>query len=961
MTHMKQLFSICLLAVVVVFTGGWFNRERAATVTAKKIPLRDDFYGKTGTDDACLELHRDGTFAMRPKFGEYLTGKYQFEDTTMILNLSSGHRQTMSVEGWDFKDVKGSRWTRMRPEGAAREKDLVQVRITVHDEDTGRPVQDFSFDYCFETPAGFGFVRQARRQEIRGGNGSFTVRVPMVCELTVCVDSPDFINGFGNWGSFTIEPGAKFGSFDIKLRRGAAVCGIVTEKATDRRVSGARVAAIVSLGDTTEPDLGRAVLSDKDGRFVLRGVDPELGMDLFHPEFEESTGPLSMDKATRTGVMEFAMRLAIGKGAILRGMVLDSLRRPLAGVAVDDGVSKSGVSDPSGLFSLSSPGRQGGTYRLRFKKDGYVDRTVEVADGGAAIEVLLQTKPELRGIVLDPEGNRVKRFEVVTGPGRFPGCSECRQTEVVTTNGSFRFDFRAAGTNWVALRADGFTPWETWVDTSRFMSSIVVRLARGATVNGRVAGRAVPSNMEVVLVPKATRGVDGVRLSPAREVFFSRKTSVMREGVFRIRNVDPGDFILSLSYRGMVPMAYDVTVDSEDVFMGDLGIKGTGTIHGRVFKPETTDGGQAWAFAEGEIRMISDPVGDVLRPFKAGEDGVFQVRDIPVGTAVVTFSCEDLNGVMGESVRLASVVENAETEVRFNDPSWGRHIPVQFTIGDGSAVQYLSALGGMAVAGPTPSVDSLAACSLPTLSVRLVPEPGRAVQLPEPVTGMPVAGSFDFLVGGVLPGRYMAEISVAAGKDRQNVICARELAVGDGDDVFGSDVIDVTLGAGSITGRLVPAGEATGATVAVVRSEGGKPQYVACDMKGSFCCSFLQPGTYSLFVTSNGGGFFRMENLSVSNNVCNVGECKLEQGTIVRGTLLTKVLKRAYDHSIVATDNHGITVTSPSLVAGLNGDRFVFNNLWAGQWTISMVGDGELLKSADIAVNGTGTVEANLK
>ncbi|MEI6218353.1 MAG: hypothetical protein WCP86_05600, partial [bacterium] len=247
--------------------------------------------------------------------------------------------------------------------------------------------------------------------------------------------------------------------------------------------------------------------------------------------------------------------------------------------------------------------------------------------------------------------------------------------------------------------------------------------------------------------------------------------------------------------------------------------------------------------------------------------------------------------------------------------------------------------------------------------VRLVPSCDVPSRIPGVVEHDMPAEWFWIGLDDIPPGKYRLELEALRGAGLESIIHAEsiELAAGDNVDIGGP--LWVTLGSGSIIGRLPPIREDGPSTVVAVIEKNGmmSPQYAACDADGRFCVSFLRPGQYSLLAHNPQAGWARADGLVVSNNVCDAGAFSLAAGATVCGELQTPFEKRADSYEIVATESSGVRMSLDSRVEVRNGDKFSFANLWPGNWSVTLFGDGEELRVVRLSVVGTGTMSTVLR
>lgn len=963
---MKLLIPVCL-AIVGLLTPCVCEAQKPVAAVDTNVL----FYVSVSNDEACLELVPDGMFFLRSALGRYSGGSWIRTNGSVFLSSGSGNQCVMSDNGESLIDDAGARWT-MSGRDEARKGDYCRsVTVAVRDLDTGKPVKEFSYDYWIETSSGRAITRRARRIEAHAGDGKVVIDTPQVCDLTVSVEARDYMSGIGSWGMLTIEAGDDSASFEIELRRGTTLRGTVVDVAGGKPVTNASVTAIAAVSvDAVAPDSERAVMTDRNGRFVLRGVDPELGLIASHPEYLEFDGSRIAETARRSGSHEMSVKVGMEKGRLVTGTVVDSGQNPIAGVTVGGIGLRNVLTGGDGRFSVVFPVRTGSNTAVAFTKAGYIARSLAVPLYTGAVVLEREVNIEVRGSVVDPDGSPVGRFEVTLGPGRNPEVWQCIQTSVENSNGSFRLESPFADRNWVVVSAKGFVPWEGWIAAGHDAVAKTVDLSRGFSIQGRIAlsGGAEPDGGSVVLVPAEWLPEErDLRLS-AGEAFLSQTAAIGIGGAFRIEHVNQGEYILKVAGATMSPSRFTVSMPSKNIDLRTIDVEGLGTICGRACWPGVA--GDYWALqnAEGEIRAACDPVGDMIRSFTTDEDGLMAISNVPAGIVAVdiisagaSFTWDDFH-----AMNLARVCAGKTSEVNFNDSERSAGICLGITVGDGSPADCLSAVGMLAKTGSTNTAAASpvagAASEGHELSIRLVPGADVAGRLPEPVECRVSEACALVGVEDIPPGKYRLELTDEQGAGVYNVLDATDVDIAQGVQAEESGPVWITLGACSIVGRVaLPAEDAVETTVAVIEKDGVmQPQYTVCDGEGQFGLFFLKPGTYTLFAHCGQQGWSQRDGIAVSNNVYDAGELKMADGATVKGALFASFEKRAGQYEITATSGNGVSIPAVTPVSGRNGEKFSIANLWPGEWTISLSGDGEILRSGKVSISGCGTVEVDL-
>jgi len=891
------LFLVAVLGSLVTCAGVAMNETARNGL--------DSTYVNETNDEACLELARNGDFFMRSALGQHTSGTWQKKEKTVDLKFADGRQLVMGGADDTLVDESGARWS--LPSRGTDGKDCARrpVLVTVRDTDTGRPLREFSYDYWIETPSGREVTRWARRRDVKSENGTVVIDAPFSCDLTVCVDSPDYLNEFGNWGIFTIESEDDSRSVELLLRKGTTLRGTVTAAVGGEPVSGARVSAVISASpDAHGLDLERSVVTDEHGKFVLKGMDPELGISVSQASYLAFDGSDIANHAKRLSAFDMSASIALRKSAQTVGTTAD------------------------------------------------------------AVALKHVSLTEVRGAVVGPDDKPVEHFEVILGPADDPRVWQCHKAIIADSNGCFRLDAPFQGRNWIVILAAGMVPWEGSINAGNDAGAGTIRLSKGSALQGRIVARGSKNQMQGAVVLTPRQWVKNVKESGASagEEFLSQEAAVGTDGKFLISHVISGEYVLAFTGPMASPTEFSLSIGSADVDLGTIEVAGLGGIKGKAVWPPGENAGEAIAYADGEVRAASDPVGDVIRFFTTDENGDFDIEGVPSGVVAVNILPKG-SGNAGDFLHFARVCDAKKTVVDFNNTKQSAKLCLNIMVGNGSEADYRSALGCSTTLSTNSVSGALENHDVPAVIVRLVPSCDVPSRIPGVVERTMPGEWFWIDLDDIPPGKHRLELEALRGAGLESIIHAEEVELAAGDNVDMSGPLWVTLGSGSITGRLPPLREDGAATVVAVVEKKGlmPPQYAVCDADGRFCVSFLRPGLYSLLAHNPQEGWARADGLAVSNNVCDAGVFSLAAGATVCGELQTSFEKRADSYEIIATESSGVRMSIGSRVDGRNGERFSFANLWPGDWSIELLGDGEELRVARIPVTGNGTITTVLR
>ena len=544
-------------------------------------------------------------------------------------------------------------------------RDVEPVTVVVIDHATKQPVEEFTYLCSFEASDRRGSsARQEPWCSVRSAAGTFVIQAPSSCQLSIRVMSREARggHGFGDF-SFSLKSSDKERRLVIELALKLTVEGTVRDSRTKQPIAGATVAPVIVTSSLRSPDLRRATTTGPDGRFVLTGVDPSLGVSVSHPDFLRDNDQGSGREAAAANLDLFLRR-----GETVRGTVHSRDGKRLEGVKVSDGAGKTVQSARDGTFVLQNPsdtGNFGDPYTLTFDKEGYdwqILRSGSIFAG--ALLVTLDAAFRLVGQVLTAEGTPAEEFTLVTSQGRNRAPYDCISQQVHDQTGRFRRGLKAPGMTRVGVRAKDHAVWDEWVTVTGKGPPLKIRLERGATVSGKVIGPATTSEKwraDLILEREKRQG-PFIPVTPIEDLS-QLTTEVAADGSLRFGHVRPGRYQLRITGRGLTPLNQPVVVPAAGLNVGEVSVRGTGRIAGWVYNPEK---GGIWALARGNVRSPSNPGAETME-FTTDKNGYFVVDGVPVGKADVSVSIQYAD-IIWEHTESAEVVEGKTTEGRFFAP-----------------------------------------------------------------------------------------------------------------------------------------------------------------------------------------------------------------------------------------------------------------------------------------------------
>jgi hypothetical protein len=298
---------------------------------------------------------------------------------------------------------------------------------------------------------------------------------------------------------------------------------------------------------------------------------------------------------------------------------------------------------------------------LNFSKKGFGEvllKTGQIDPQG--LKITMQALPVFKGRVVDGNGAPVTKYQLICGPGQTPQGYECKSSDVVAADGRFSFQPEKLPENgrnfWIGVKSSGHAPWDGVVDLSALKEgNFEVKLEPGHSLSG------------AVVLPKSATGEVTAELVPgdleedsARREFAARNETFKAGAAFRLDHLQSGNYQLKIRCDGATPLIRPITVGEVDLDLGELRLRGSGTIFGAVHDPN--DPRKPWRFTDGEVYLegIKEPV---LR-FKTDKDGKFRVPSVPVGKVKVLFYYNITADVIGTKVADITVTEGGEVEAK---------------------------------------------------------------------------------------------------------------------------------------------------------------------------------------------------------------------------------------------------------------------------------------------------------
>jgi hypothetical protein len=317
-------------------------------------------------------------------------------------------------------------------------------------------------------------------------------------------------------------------------------------------------AVVVAEMDARSPRAGRRfyTTSEADGGFLLRDVEPGgLILSASAEGYQESS---RVSLLLPAGERRDQVELHLEAGGTVTGEVSTKQGTPLAEAVVEafaetggaDGsrpVRRAASSDPAGRFRLS--GLSPGSWLFTVSHPGFARGIARQPIGGGEpsfLEFVLDPGAEVAGTAVDADGAPVPGARVRLSPaGRGePGPTLlplAQEREVASgADGSFLFTGVEDGSYRLLAAKAGFAPAgpaEPLAVSGAPVTGLVLRLARGSSIGGRLLGLAYDELVRVEVYASRTTG----QLS---------KGEVGPDGSYRLPDLEPGPWWVVAEVEG---------------------------------------------------------------------------------------------------------------------------------------------------------------------------------------------------------------------------------------------------------------------------------------------------------------------------------------------------------------------------------------------------------------------------
>ncbi len=561
---------------------------------------------------------------------------------------------------------------------AAAEQVLKPVKFKVIDVVTKEPVTDFSYSLSVIVPGEVDDRRavvEPAPVHVKSPTGDFVVQAPVSCKIELYIDSPDVVAGYQH----NETPVFHVLSTDMKRRvchpgrSGHYSPGIVHDAATRLPIVGATVVPIIDMHQARGRFMKRAVATDADGRFRVRGVNPEWGAIVVHPEHKTHYIPCKDPVAIRRG--EHWIDLQAGKKEVVRGIIRDDEGRAVPGASVS-AWEQTTTSAQDGRFTLNIPPPDYTSGEIQFKKPGFGDHEMQiqlpVAD---ELSVVLVPRFVVEGTVRSSQGQPLSSYTIAVGPKLEPNHWDCVSQDVRDPAGHFSVAVKDSGSNRVVVKAEGHAVWEGAVAVARKAAPVAIQLQPGVKLSGLVA-RPIESRspLEATLIPNPKEGFENLTPEEGRDLS-TLKAKVGEDGSFHFDHIRPDGYQLRIDGKDITPVQMLIEVEAREVDVGSLQVIGTGRIVGTLHRAGGLEE-SPWPLAE--IHLTSEPARQRESHVVTGEDGRFVFENVPAGINYVELFYPSVTGGRGEYAWAVQVL--AGRTMRFAPSERGKDSRLEVSI-----------------------------------------------------------------------------------------------------------------------------------------------------------------------------------------------------------------------------------------------------------------------------------------
>lgn len=462
-----------------------------------------------------------------------------------------------------------------------------------------------------------------------GADGRYALSVAEGQHM-VAVSNPDYAPQ-----SRYVEVGPAGATADFQLVPGGAIEGIVRDAQTKETVAGAVVVGRRDGGGALALAEGgaRIAKTGPDGRFRLSGLRPgayELGA---RAELRSSKAPTVVGIGVAEQVTD--VEVLITAGPIVRGVVLDEAKQPVADIEIHasgPGRGADAKTDAKGAFAFS--GLAAGHYFVMINDDAYVSAGLaqfELADKDiAGLAVNVRKAATIVGHV-EPRQPCEVAHELDDGALDGMNLPTLVAPVITGADGVFRLGPAAPGKAKLVARCSGGDQGSLVIAVTAGMAEVVLPVKAGASIAGKVVdGEGKPVAGVSVMGTRRTETQSTMIVNGMVTSGVQALTST--SGAFVLNALEPGTYTLRVLDRGkpvrLRGKPVEITLGATDKKTGvEIAIdRPNGVIKGVVTTVDGKPLADAWVSVDQDLEEMVEGVVDRAREGESSSGRTITVR-----------------------------------------------------------------------------------------------------------------------------------------------------------------------------------------------------------------------------------------------------------------------------------------------------------------------------------------------
>ncbi len=798
------------------------------------------------------------------------------------------------------------------------------------------------------------------------GASTLVLPVPEHCETHLAIRAVDLDGGYVRTEHTQLVLPEISHSITIRMTQGQQLDGVVIDRETKKPIKD----AVVQV--TSDRDLwvltDDLVLTDELGRFKLRNLDAKCGVLVYHSHYEEhSVVPDSI--ADPISIELTKARRVTGK------VICRETGSPISEceIAQPDRTRWSNrghelytTTDDQGKFEIFIDESKHEVVEVR--KYGWFDHTfVEVTDANE-ITIPIDFYPYvLSGRVVDENGQPVSdSYMRVDSPNNDEEHRDSEIEHVSDSNGAFLFRRKnpivaisARGQGHGLFRRDFPIP-------SKPMSfqDQTITLPKGTTLRGKVTGGKAGVRVELQLLHHDQSLFPGGSLY---RNLYSSQTQANGQGEFQFEHVTQGMYTLLTKYNGFLVNQRQVAVRNELPDSEEIVLPSTGSVSG-VAK------GQDGLPIPFRCFYLGDSQYDRRVWFRTNHRGEFRVDHVPSGSHElgpstssgisepfeIIVAAEKATQVSFEEMTVVEMVGFLDSEVRWVDLDFSRvGLGQHFTYASNSVETPTRFLGRQLSPGEYDArINFRSNCSTQSIEARFgisfqknldtMEFRQRTLRLDftdKMLRGLDIAGlhqrareSYPIRYSQL---RYSQPIVIEWSDDSNDFVETKT-------DVVSTAPVATNWKEGDHT-----------TTVFLIADKSMQSKIKMSELEQTISILLPRRDPDTCILHNPQLGWARVENLVVGETEALANAIRFQPGATLRVRIRLEGLKLL--PTGISIRNAG-TSFSAEIENCIDGQTFLFPELWPGEWTLELIGKDprlgtQVLLKRDVRIEGTEVVE----